>query len=345
MTASENIKANVGSVDSLEYQTNGTERLKGSSPHLLTSATQISAHLRSAIPNALRQSAGRPTSRLSSRYFVTGGAIAGLDQIDGTYEHLECSVEAKIELGNIFKEQGIDEDIWWVWVGGNDRGRRLVGDLRDKLSGKFARSVSYFSGQVFELPARYEIVRTIDHKDAEQIAAMYHERMPVYVAPNHDPDFILNTVATSPETELFALRDLEKGDIVACASNEFCSYPVQLPSGSKSEVVICESNDWVKRKEVPREVFMSVVGTSLTSAIHHGVHAIEAECVPESFRIASSLGYTPEGLLERTSHMVTDGKNVELHDSETPEPFRKFNSLWLYTMTSGSPAWEQWKNH
>ncbi|MDO8496943.1 MAG: hypothetical protein Q7S61_00170 [bacterium] len=336
---SQNIEANVGKVDGLAFQDNGTERIKGSFPYLVTDLKEMYNHLHDEALLLIDMYGSKKVSRLSSRYFVIESVVSELGKIHNVpLSHLLVNVEAKVPLGPLFIEEGILDPIWWVWLGGNSQ-KRIIGAeikkiLRDKMRGamdsvKLPSSFTFPDGYKILAPTRKQMTQ----KYAEQLAQLYKERLPVYVADNSNSTYIQDVIMQSPDTFLFVALQESTDEIVAAVANEFSRYPVKLPTGEKREIVVCESNEWITRKDIPREVFYETLHRSLISAWDHNPQVIEAECVPESYWAAVQMGFQPtENPLERTSHMVTDGKNRELGDESIPEYYRKFNSLWLMYM-------------
>lgn len=363
---SQNVTANVGSIDGLEYQTNGTNRLKGSFPKLVTSLEQIKDHLLNDALPLLDTLGIEKVSRISSRYFATDSVIKELHQLSGLeIGYTRCQIEAKIPLGSIFNAEGVSAPVWWVWIGANAKGRATNEELKSVLRDKYIKSVNYWTPAKHEALSDYKIVAigtkerisvyqpgeipesitiTIITDDvATQIANLYAERITAYVADNGNYKYIRDTIAASTDTVLFALLEKGTNKIAGCVANEFCKYPVVLPNEEAREVLICESNDWIKRKDVPRSAFISLLSTAMKNAVTRNVRVIEAECVPESFSAAGTVGFETAGQLERNSYVHTDGENLELNDRSTQEMYRRFNSLWLYYLTPASRAWEYWK--
>lgn len=337
---SQNIEANVGNVEGLAFQDNGTERIKGSFPYLVTDIEQIYSHLHDEALPLIDTYGSKKVSRLSSRYFVTESIISGLSKINNVpLSHLLVNVEAKVPLGTIFTQDRISDPIWWVWMGGNSKERIIGTEIKKILRDKMKRAIeSVMLPPLFVFPEGYKIVsptkEQMTQKYAMQLAQLYKERLPVYVADNSNPAYIQDVIMQSPDTFLFVALQESTDEIVAAVANEFSRYPVKLPQGQQREIIVCESNDWITRKNIPREIFYETLSRSLIAARSYHPHVIEAECVPESYRVAAQMGFQPtENPLERTSHMVTDGKNIELYDTSIPKKYRRFNSLWLMYLT------------
>lgn len=349
-----NIDANVGAIDKLEYQNNGTERLKGSYPRLIKNENEILNHLELNIPKVLEQN----PSRLCSRYFVANNVIENINQIidDQVIENFELKVEAKIPL----------ENMYWVWIGGNVLDRmldpKLEKEFLEMINKKPEKELkTYFDevpkNYVFKMLGTKERLKFVDkstlpkfveieeinEKYAREISKLYEERMPIYVAPNHDPEYTLNTVADSKETYLLVAINKNTDTVEAAMTNEFTQYPLD-----NSVVHICESNDWVKKrgKETPREVMYALLDIGMINAMAHNIDGIEIECVPESIKMAKEIAGADnvEYFLKRTSYMVTDGKNIENTDTTIPKDFRKFSSLFLFYLSPKSLSWKFWKN-
>lgn len=348
-----NIDANVGAIDKLEYQDNGTERLKGSYPKLIKNAEQILDHLKLNIPKVLEK---KPT-RLCSRYFVKTDQVEKINKlIDGKIiEPFELKVEAKIPL----------KDKYWVWIGGNVK-ERMLSPIMEKefLEMIYKKAEKPLESYLDKLPNNYVlkmlgskkrlanfdkrtipsfvVIEEIKEIYAKQIAKLYEERMPVYVAPNHDWKYILNTVAESEETVMLAVVNKNNDEIEATMVNEFTRYPLD-----NMEINICESNDWVKKRgsNVPKEIMYALLNVGMVNAMRNEIDGIEVECVPESIKMAKEIGGfdNVEYFLKRTSYMVTDGKNIENTDETIPKNFRKFSSLFLFYLSPKSKNWNFWK--
>jgi hypothetical protein len=194
-----------------------------------------------------------------------------------------------------------------------------------------------------ELP-KFIKTRIITDSLSLQIAALYSERISQYIADNGSPDFIKNVLANNKETVVFVAREPSENKIDAVLVNEFANYPIKF-NNKKGIVKICESNDWVRRKSSDRKILLSLISAAMINAVRRESDLIEAECVPESFYLASSLGFKKtQKPLERTSFMITDGKNIELADDSIPIEFRKFNSLFLMYINHKSEAWKYWED-
>ncbi|MFA6185276.1 MAG: hypothetical protein WCT51_00150 [Candidatus Shapirobacteria bacterium] len=358
---SKNIDANIGSINSLEFQENGTERLKGSYTKLVNNSQEIFDHLKQSIPNLLDQN----PSRLCSRYFVTKKGIANLTSLidDQRIEKFLLKVEAQIPLGKIDRLN--NQEIFWVWVGGNTKNRNLDPTLEKQfLKEIHQKSEIQLKSHIEQIPNNYRFVllgtkkrisqlqtnevpkfvkfEEITKDYATQIAKLYKDRMPIYVAPNDDPEYILNTVADSNETVLLVGINTQTNQIEAVMANEFTQYPLE-----DTTINICESNDWIKKRgsEIPKEVLYTVLNIGMINAINHQIDGIEVECVPESIKLAKEVGgfEATKYFLKRTSFMVTDGKNIEANDTTIPPEYRKFNSLFLFYITPPTQSWQFWK--
>src|SRR3989338_9652869 len=98
---SSNIQANVCAVSGLEYQSNGTERIKGSYPHLIIKADDIVKHLNNKVVSFLAENSDKPVSRLCIRYFVTETGILSIRQLIDNLRlgESKMKVEAMVPLG------------------------------------------------------------------------------------------------------------------------------------------------------------------------------------------------------------------------------------------------------
>lgn len=342
----QNIAANIGSVDSTVYQHNGTDRLKGSYPFLIQKVDSIFENIINIINNKSKYNHGR-FSRISIRYFVEDSLLNTLKKnidnkkIGDFFFKIEAVVPLKKEL---FRKR-----VSWVWLGGNIS-TRLTGKtvktiLLDTITSAEKISHTYTSQydplyQYYILGTKERIqntqyftqqipVREITQYHAEMIAQLYKTRIPVYVADNSDPHYVRTVIAQSPDTELFVAINTVTHEISAVIANEFTRYPISTYKETDS-VLVCESNDWVKTKNMPSAAFLDFLKTTCNAAYSAKPDIIETECVPEAVRAALAAGFTYAGLLERTSYIQTDGKNSELFDEETEAAFRKFNSLALF---------------
>ncbi len=351
--ASQNVSDNVGAIEGIEYQNNGAERIKGSAPFLVYKISEVLDYLRNDV--FLKCEEHLQASRFCVRFFVCSNVLGNLDEIEGhDVGRMKSRVEAKINLGRIFEDVG--SDIYWVWIGGNTKGRvtseAIIGRMIEKMRKAQEleeviefNSLDDFKVVIFgsnerlrkiiksEVPDGVEL-RIINRKYATQIAQLYRKRIPVNITNNSDPEYISAVLCNSEDSVLFAMVDVNLDTIMSVVCNEFCKYPVKIKGNKLKEVKVCESNDWVKDKEARSEVLQYLLNVSLRNAYLNNVAVIEAECVCESFKVATRCGFrASERLLLRTSRMLTDGENMELEDESIDEEYRKFNSLFLMYQT------------
>jgi hypothetical protein len=359
----DNILANIGTVEGIEYQPI-PRRLKGSCPEIITDPSQILEYLQHTITPYLHNMDEELLSRISVRFFVLTEIADQLAELNNSkIGNITLRVEAVIPIGY---NASVGCEISWVWVGGNTKSRKTNPELLSQMENHLTEinSRTFFNPFLnpdssheylclgtkerllllseSELP-KFVTTQIITDSLSDQIAALYKERIPQYIADNGNSEFIKKVLANNSDTVLFVARDPYQNRIDAVLVNEFTSYPVRLKS-KKGIIKICESNDWVRGKNSARGALYSLISAAMINAVRRDSDLIEAECIPESFYLASHIGFKKtQKPLERTSFMITDGKNIELDDDTIPIAFRKFNSLFLMYINHQSDAWKYWK--
>jgi hypothetical protein len=358
-----NIITNTGLSDDIGFQDNGTERIKGSYPNVLSTAEEILIYLKVK----LLPYSNSKLSRISVRFFFLGINAISLASIIDDYllYTFRLRVEAIIPLETIINIRGVNHQLFWIWIGGNTPERTTDIQLMSQLITKYKRdftarsnlqkvdndyTYALISDEAFSKQRSKSLFKGLSQiapteKYVQHMASLYQSRFIEYITDNKNTDYIRNVILKNPDTYVYCAINKRTDEIESIVMNEFTVYPISYGIESNTSILICESNDWIKSKFVHQKCIQSLIAHSLRHAIYCRAEVIEVECVPEAFNLAGKVGFNPvEKALMRTSYIITDGKNFELNDSTIPEKFRKFNSLFLGYITPVSETWNYYKH-
>ncbi|MEI6533530.1 MAG: hypothetical protein WCO06_06890 [Candidatus Roizmanbacteria bacterium] len=328
---SNNILSNIGSASGLAYQEK-MNRVKGSCPFLITKGEEVVEYLSKELEPLLLEYSDDVLSRVSVRFFLTESSLYEFRSIIQSFHirNFSFQIEAEVKLKNYY----------WVWIGGNIPARitdkKIVQLMKDKITNIQNSNSNKLSPVLLD---GYQISELRNESEERknnyinQMSVLYSERIPVYVTDNNNAEYI-KRIVESKDSDVYVIVDSLK-NVMGVVINEYTHYEIMLPNKEQVSIKICESNDWIKSKDCPSEFFDMLLARTIEDAQNKGAQIIEAECVPEAYRTAIHAGFHPaEEPLMRTSLIQTDGKNIELYEEHVAEYYRKFNSLWLFTIVN-----------